>query len=355
MGASPEHMGMYIETGVGKAVTGNDNEMGRKAATEALAQLSNFKPTLTIVFVSSEVDIEEVNRGVAEIVGDCPVIGTSTAGEIADGYFTRSVIVTVIASPHLRVRVGIGKHVASDYKKAVKQALTGAGVSEYFNSAHPLHQMLHMSTSKGAGISPVLLIVFSPGATKRQVSLSHDIHSELRKASVNRIPIFGGSSSDYFHFESNYQIANNVVYSDAIALASIEAEILFGLGTAHGFSPTTKRALITKASGHIVHELDGRPAVEICANLLGIPIDRLGDGMLWFSQFPFGTNDVYGNSLLCVPECVLPDGSIQFGPLMKNDQVLTLMRASREDIVLAGLTAYNKAVRQGGLKNLPLQ
>lgn len=113
--------------------------------------------------------------------------------------------------------------------------------------------------------------------------------------------------------------------------------------------------MITKASGHIVHELDGRPAVEICANLLGIPIDRLGDGMLWFSQFPFGTNDVYGNSPLCVPECVLPDGSIQFGPLMKNDQVLTLMRASREDIVLAGLTAYNKAVRQGGLKNLPLQ
>jgi two-component sensor histidine kinase len=350
MGAPQQHMGMYIETGVGKAVTGKDNEMGRKAAAEALAQLHNFRPTLTVVFVSSELDIEEVNRGVAEIIGDCPVIGTSTAGEIADGYLTRSVVVAVIASPHLRVRVGIGKHVASDYKKAVKQALTGADVAEYFSSEHPLHQMLHMSTSKRAGVSPVLLIVFSPGATMSQVSLSHDIHSELRKTSVNRIPIFGGSSSDYFHFESNYQIVNNVVYSDAIALASVEAEILFGLGTAHGFSPTTKRALITKASGHIVHELDSRPAVEICANLLGIPIDRLGDGVLWFSQFPFGTTDVYGNSLLCVPERVLPDGSIQFGPLMSNDQVLTLMRANRDDIVHAGLTAYNKAVRQGGLR-----
>lgn len=348
--ALPENMGTYIETGVGEAHAGKNADMGRKAAAEAIARLNSFKPTLTIVFISSELNIEEVSRGVAEIVGDCPIIGTSTAGEIADEYLSRSVVVTVIASPHLRIRTGTGKHVSSDYKKAVRQALAEAGVSEYFSPDHPLHQMLHMTTSRGAGVSPVFLIVFSPGATKKQVSLSHDIHTELRKSSVNRIPIFGGSSSDNFHFESNYQIMNNVVYNDAIVLAFVETDILFGLGMAHGFSPTTKRALVTKASGHIVHELDGRPAVEVCADLLGIPIEDLGDGVIWFSQFPFGVSDLYGNWFLYVPEYVLPDGSIQFGPLMRNDQVLTLMRANREDIVQAGLVAYNKAIRQGGLK-----
>ncbi|MCX5804490.1 MAG: FIST C-terminal domain-containing protein [Proteobacteria bacterium] len=343
-------MGAYIETGVGKTHTGKDADMGRKAAVEALTRLNRFKPTLTIVFASSELNIEEVSRGVAEIVGDCPIIGTSTAGEIADGYFSRSVVVAVIASPHLRIKTGIGRHVSSDYKKAVRQALAEAGVSEYFSPDHPLHQMLHMTTSRGAGVSPVFLIIFSPGATKKQASLSHDIHTELRKASVNRIPIFGGSSSDNFHFEANFQILNDMVYNDALVLAFVETDILFGLGTAHGFSPTTKRALVTKASGHIVHELDGRPAVEVCADLLGIPIEHLGDGVIWFSQFPFGTSDLYGNWLLNVPECVLPDGSIQFGPLMMNDQVLTLMRAARDDIVQAGLAAYNKAIHQGGLK-----
>jgi two-component sensor histidine kinase len=343
-------MGMYIETGVGKALAGKDIEMGRRAAAEAVQQLTHFKPTLTIVFVSSELNIEEVNRGVREVVGDCTVIGTSSAGEIANEHFTHSVVVAVIASPRLRVKAGVGKDVTSDFKKAVNQALTTAGVSEYFNSEHPLHQMLHMSTSKKAGLSPVFLIVFSPGATKRQVSLSHDIHTELRKASGNRIPIFGGTSSDYFHFEANYQIMDDCVYSDTIVLAFVEAETLFGLGMAHGFSTTTKRALITKASGHIVHELDGRPAVEVCSELLDVPIEHLGDGIIWFSQFPFGTVDVYGNSLLHVPECVLPDGSIQFGPLMRNDQVLTLMRATPDDIVRAGLSSYNNAVRQGGLK-----
>ena len=343
-------MGTYIETGVGRAYTGTDADMGRRAAAEAVGRLTRLTPTLTMVFVSSDLDIEAVNKGVGEIVRDCPVIGTSTAGEIADGYFSRSVVVAVIASPRLRVTVGLGRNVSSNFKGAIAEALAGAGASDYFSSDHPLNQMLHMSASRGAGISPVLAILFSPGATKTQVSLSHDIHAELRRASVNRVPIFGGCSADYFHFETNYQIVNDTVCSDAIALAFVEAEILFGLGTAHGFSPTTKRALVTKASGHIVEELDGRPAVEVCADLLDIPIDRLGDGVVWFSQFPFGATDVYGNSLLYVPERVFPDGSIQFGPLVRTDQVLTLMRAARDDIVHAGVSAYTKAVRQGGLK-----
>ncbi len=342
-------MGINIETGIGKAVSGKDFEMGRTAANDALRQIKHLKSALAIIFVSSELDIIEVNRGINEVIGSCPVIGTSTAGEIADGHLTHSVVVAVIASPHLRVRTGLGKNVASDFKKAVGQALNGAGAADFFNSAHPLHQMLHMSTSVRAGLSPVLLIVFSPGATRKQPSLSHDIHTELRKASENRIPIFGGSSSDNFHFESNYQIVNGAVSDDAIALAFIEAEILFGIGTAHGFSPTTKRALITKASGHIVHELDGRPANEVCAELLNMPVGKLGDGVLWFSQYPFGTTDLYGNSLLNVPECVLPDGSIQFGPIMRNDQIITLMRADRNDILNAGVDAYSKAVRHGGL------
>ena len=314
-----------------------------------MQRLRRFKPTLALLFISSELDIEEVAGGAAEVLGDCPIIGTSSAGEIADGYFSHSAVVSVIASPRLRVHVGLGNAVSSDFKKAVNQALESAGVSHYFSPEHALHQMLHISSSP-RGFSPVFLTLFSPGATKLRPSLSHDIHTELRKRSGNRIPILGGSSSDYFRFEANHQIFNGSVYSDSIVLAFIEADILFGLGMAHGFSPTTKRALVTRACGHVIKELDGRPAVEVCAELLEMPIDHLGDGVVWFSQFPFGATDVYGNSILHVPEYILPDGSIQFGPVMQNDQVLTLMRADGSDIALAGVTAYENAVRSGGLK-----
>jgi len=347
-------MATYFESGVGKATAGTSLEMGRFAAKEALSQLEHFKPSLAFVFACSELDIPEVNRGVVQIIGDCPNIGTSTAGEIANGLVTKGVVVALIASPHLRARVGMGRGVIKNYRKAVENALLEAGASDYFSSQHPFHQMLHISASGMPGMSPVLLIVFSPGATKTQTSLSHEIQTLLRKLSSNRVSIFGGSSGDYLHFESNYQIVNDDVSEDSIALAFIEAEILFGLGMAHGFSPTTKRAMITRASGHIVHELDGHPAAKVCADLLKMSIEELGEGAIWFSRFPFGATDLYGNSILQVPERILDDGSIQFGPLMKKDQVITLMRGTQVEIAHAGVSAYEKAIRQGGLNNSAL-
>ncbi|OPX93331.1 MAG: putative sensor histidine kinase pdtaS [Syntrophorhabdus sp. PtaB.Bin006] len=343
-------MGVYFEAGVGKAVGSNSRQLGHHAAAEALSQLIHYKPSLALVFASPELDLAHVSSGIVETLGDCPVIGTSTAGEIANSPITHGVVVTLLASPHLRVRVGIGEGVSKDFRRAVHEALADAGVSRYFSAGHPFHHMMHVSTSRKPRVSPVLLIMFSPGATKTHVSFSHDIHTMLRKASANRIPIFGGSSGDYFRFESNYQIIGNRLASDALVLAFIESEILFGLGMAHGFSPTTKRALITNASGHIVHELDRRPAAEVCAGLLGIPMEKLGHDAVWFSQFPFGATDLYGNSILQVPEQVLEDGSIQFAPLMRNDQVITLMRGTRRDIAGAGLSTYNKAILQGDLK-----
>lgn len=342
-------MGAYIESGIGSADSGSAIEIGRKAALMALSRLQKFTPSLGLVFVSSEVDIEEVNRGVVEVLGNCPIIGTSTAGEIANGLVRHGVVVAILASPHLRARVGMGKGVSQDFLRATQEALTQAGASEYFNQSHPLHQMLHVSASGMPGISPVFLIVFSPGATKTRSSLSHEIQTFLRSASANRIPIFGGSSGDYLHFESNCQIMNEVVSGDAVALAFVKTETLFGMGMAHGFLPTTKHTLVTRASGHIVQELDRRPAAEVCADLLDIPLEELGEGAVWFSRFPFGSIDIYGNSILHVPERVLEDGSIQFGPIMKAGQLLTLMRGADKEVSEASAEAYEKAILHGGL------
>jgi len=343
-------MNTYFEAGIGKAFRGKGIDLGKRAATQALSQLSKYKPSLAIVFACPELDLEAIQEGVLEVIGECPLIGTSTAGEIANGLITRGVVAAIIASPHIKVSVGMGTGVSRNYEKAVHEALAEAKASKYFNPLHPLHQMLHISTSKRPKVSPVLAIMFSAGATKSRVCYTHDIHTMLRKGSANRIPIFGGSSGDYFRFEATYQMANQRISSDSVVLAFIESDILFGMGMAHGFSPTTKRALITKAAGHIVYELDGRPAAEVCSELLGIPRKQLGNDAIWFSRYPFGTTDLYGNSILQVPEQVLDDGSIKFGPIMKTDQVITLMSGTKDDMRDAGLSAYNKAIIQGGLR-----
>ncbi len=343
-------MGTYLEIGVGKATQGKPVDMGRTAAKEALAQLHRFQPSLALVFISSELDLEEVHQGVYHVLPECPLIGTSTAGEIAGELIEFGVVVTLLASPHLKVRTGLGTNVSQDYQAAACQALTEADALGYFDPKDFSHQMLNISTCGAQGPSPVLVIMFSPGGTQDQFSLSHELHSFLVKASSNRIPIFGGSSADYFHFTRNYQIAGRRVVSNAVALAVIETDLLFGLGLAHGFKPTHKSALITKAHDHIVQELDNRPAAEVCAELLGISLKRLYKESLWFSRFPFGVGDLFGNYLLQVPERVLEDRSIQFGPLMRKNQVITLMSTNSEDILRASWEAYELAIRKGGIK-----
>jgi hypothetical protein len=43
----------------------------------------------------------------------------------------------------------------------------------------------------------------------------------------------------------------------------------------HGFIPTKRRVLVTRASDHTVHEFDNRPAAEVYAEMLGIPANRI--------------------------------------------------------------------------------
>jgi two-component sensor histidine kinase len=351
------NMATYFESGIGKASLHDSSvksfEFGRLAASEALSQIKRFQPCIAFAFISPELEVSEVTEGVMSVLDDCPLIGTSTAGEIANGFVRNSVVVGLLASPHMSARVGMGNGVSQDYQKAVYEALSDTGINQYFNYSHPQHQMLRMSAAGAPGISPVLLLAFSPGSTNSQLSLSHDVHSVLRKSSANRIPIFGGSSADYFKYGPNYQIVNNRVSNDAIALAFIETEINFGLGMSHGFFPTKKRVLVTRASDHFVHEFDNRPAADVYAELLEIPVNRIKEelpvGPTPFNQFPFGSVDVYGNSLLHVPEHILQDGSIQFPHLIRNNSVITLMERNEKEAVKAGLSAYEKALRHGGL------
>lgn len=346
-------MATYFESGVGKAISGSPLEMGKDAVSQALSHIKQFDPSLAIAFISPELDIPEVNRGMIEVLGDCPLIGSSTGGEIANRSLKNSVVVALLASPHIKVKVGIGKKVGQDFQKAVQEALTDADIGDYFTSKSPEHQMLNIAGRGSPGASPVLLFVFSPGTTSNQFSLSHDIHTMLRKDSANRIPIFGGSSADYFKYGPNYQIVNNCVATDSVAVALLETELLFGVGMAHGFVPTTLRTLVTRASGHFVHEFDERPAAEVYAEMLDIPLSRIDEilptGPSPLNKNPFGSIDVYGNSLLHVPERILGDGSIQFPHLIGNNRIMTLMKADRLEMVESGVSAYEKAIKFGGL------
>ena len=343
-------MRKYIEIGTGIACGPDSYQAGFEAASQAFSKLKKYRPTLVLFFSSTKFDVPRVTQGVVSVTGDCPMIGTSSVGEICQTPASDSVVVTIFASPYLSAEVGVGEGVSIGWEKATLKALPKGETVAYFHGEQKLGRPYYFS-HPSSGISPVFVLLFSPGMTLNQPSLSHEIHTFLRRRTLGRIPIVGGSSSSSDPFLRNYQIANGKVYEDAVVVAVVETDLLFGIGVAHGFRPTRNRAVVTRAQKHTVYELDDQPAVEACARLMNLKPEELKQRPIWFSRMPFGNADAYGQHHLLVPERVLEDGSIQFAPIMESMGAITLMEVDPDRIGKAAHEAVGKAMEIGHLKD----
>lgn len=339
-------MAKNIEVGVGVSRDPDGFLAGSAAAAGALAALDRFTPSLTTVFASGYYDPEEVARGVALHLGECPMIGTSSAGEICTEPVDRSVVVTVLASPYLTAEVNVGQDVSTDWSAAVLSALPRRIGAAHFEDRSKLGRPLFFSHPT-SGLAPIFVLAFAPGLTATQNSRSYEIHSFLKKRTLGRIPIVGGLSGTPDLERDNFQIANGRAYRDSLVLAVVETDLLFGAGVAHGFHASDKIATVTRASGHVIHELDGRPAAEVCAELCGISTEELKRERTWFSRVPFGTADGFGGYHLLVPERALDDGSIAFSWMVDTFQAVALMQADESRRAAATRDAVNKAMTIG--------
>jgi two-component sensor histidine kinase len=343
-------MRKHIEIGTGVAYGDDSFRAGYEAATQAVSRIRRYKPSLVLLFVSTQFDLQKVVYGVCSVTGHCPMAGSSSVREICQVPTSDSVAVTVFASPFLSAEVRVGKEVSKDCKGAIRRALPKGQAAAYFHEGQKIGRPFYFS-HPSSGISPVFAFLFSPGMTLKKPSLSHEIHNFLRRCTLGRIPIVGGSSSSSDPALRNYQIANGKVYEDAVVLAVVETDLLFGVGVAHGFRPTQKRAIVTKAGGHIVYQLDDQPAAVACGRLMGLRLKELKRTPVWFSRMPFGIADAYGQHHLLVPERIFKGGAIQFAPIMESIEAITLMEIDPKKIGTAAGEAVRRALEIGNIKH----
>ena len=89
-----------LEVGYGLGKGEDAFATGVEAAGQALAGIHEHAPAQVTVFASVRYDLEDLLRGVHKVVGDVPVVGATTAGEICNGSHHHSVVVTILASPY---------------------------------------------------------------------------------------------------------------------------------------------------------------------------------------------------------------------------------------------------------------
>lgn len=317
-----------LSVGVGQGCNVADSyQAGCDAAQEALRDHGG-SPEAVVVFAAPIYRHRELLDGIVSVLGDLPMVGGTTAGEIASpGFSTESVVVMALSSAALEFHTSIGHDMSGD-EKACGSALAESLLSQ---------------TSKDDALS---LLVFPNGMGGDGTMMIEGLHSQLG----TDFEIVGGYLGDEADFKQTFQFYNGKVYKDAIPGLMISSRGGFGtgIGVMSGFESIGIRCICTRAEGNTLKELDGEPALKLYQEFLGEERSQRLPGICL--EYPFGliedNEDVESKEyfqLRCGLAVDHEEGSITLASAIPEGSAVTLTTASRQDIINGARVAAERA------------
>src|SRR5215207_4745639 len=293
------------KAGVGMSRHHNPSIAGREAAEQALKKAGVAKPDFVFVFGSIGYDQHSLLGVVRETTGGVPLTGCSAEGTI-DGHDADesnfSVLVTAISSEELRWHNGIARSLVEDDTRAVGKRVAKDLMPHL--SADTLGLFVFPDGRVDFGVSRDNLDNFFAG-------LEENLPSE------RFLPMWGGGANKTGGWRKPpHQYWNDEVISGGVSYALLSGKARASWAISHTVIPIGGERIVTRSQGNVIHEIDGKPAVEVLKEYL--PEHALVEDRNWMD---------YANSLaLCfrapsymkdedyvvrgVPAVKMADGSI---------------------------------------------
>ena len=322
-----------------------DPQPGLVAAHQALVR-ENAK--LLIVFCSDALDLAAVVGEISSCAPGVPLIGCSTAGEIATGG-------------------------AADASLVVA-ALGGAGFSVATGAAEGASAHLRAAGAHAAGcLSAVedrpdrVLLLLTDGLAGDQQEIVRGAYGVLGAG----VPLVGGCAGDDLKMTRTFQFHGNSLLTDSVVAAGISSDAPIGIGVRHGWRRVGEPMLVTSSRGNRVYALDDNPALDVYLERLEVPQPiqsssedvarialthplglgrRAGEEQVRF----IGGGDFVERSLECIAE--VPQGALVWIMEGDGDSVLEASRAACEDSLGAldgrpplGVLVFDCIARRGVL------
>lgn len=287
-------------------LTGYTNSRDEEKACEELANKLHAKEAkLNLVFCARSYDSEKISSAFNRYLGDS-TIGCTTAGEISPDGFTDNSI------------VGISFH-GPEFESDIITITDLVGRNEEgilnFKKQISTIKKKHGELLKDGKTFAILLIDGLSIREEEYVSLIDDV--------LKGIPLIGGSASDHLEFKSTLVFANGKLQENVATLAIVTTSFPFEVFKVQHFTETDIRFVITAADPktRTVQEIEGQPAAEFYADLLGLNLSDLNPTV--FSKNPVMLkmgNDYYVRSI----QKMNPDLSLTFYCAIDNGLVLRL-------------------------------
>jgi methyl-accepting chemotaxis protein len=253
-------MGTSMATG--SSIVSQTDVAVKAALRTSLASLSG-KPSAGLLFVSPKHDLKKALAVAAEMLpAGTQLVGCSTAGEISERGFTHGgIAATLIASDDMACSLKTASSISRDHAKAAQTLCSD------------LEALTRSSVARGLSHSTTVLIADT------LTSPAEWLVSAMRKLGKPHHRIIGGAPGDDGALQKTWVGVPGHVEVDAAAALHMFTRQPWGIGVEHGLRPVTQKKTVTKASGPVIQEIDGKPAYQmfedyIRENGLKVPPDK---------------------------------------------------------------------------------
>ncbi|HEX3904635.1 MAG TPA: FIST N-terminal domain-containing protein [Polyangia bacterium] len=284
---------------------------------------ATWKPDLAFAFGSRRVLTNAAcMEALREAFPGVTLIGCSTAGEICGTTVQDDTLsVTAVRFDHTQVR--FAREIVPDRSKTRPAA---RAIAEALD-----HEQL------------VSVFVLSDGLTVH----GPDLIAGIADALPPEVVVTGGMAADASEFCETVVLSEHGVERNTIlAVGFYGARLKVGHGSLGGWDPFGPFRRVTRASGQVLHELDGKSALALYKQYLGEHAAALPGSCLFFPLSVSRTRDEPGvvRTVLAIDEQA---GTMIFGGDIPEGGYAQLMRANVDRLVDGALGAA-RATHEGG-------
>ncbi len=251
---------MATRVGIGSSENPSSYEASREAATLAWERLGSSGCDLVVLFATGKHDPTAVRDGLRSVVGRiAKIIGGSTAGIITNdalGYGPSHVGVALLSSDSMRCDLFIEPGIKSaEYEKGIS---LGRQILQTEFMGEPNLLLIYDSVKQSASEGQPLLNFATPLIEGMTRSLER--WPPVAGVGVMADPQFFYPAVQWFDDRIERHSAMTLVFSGRVKMDTL---IL------HGCKPASGYHTITKTKDNVVLEIDGKPALDMIADLLG--------------------------------------------------------------------------------------
>jgi len=277
-----------------------------QAVREFHAAVLQPEVELVIFFCSSEYDLEVVAAEMNHLFRGVQVVGCTTAGEIGPaGYLEHSFAGASLAA---------GSFVAVS---GLLERLGQFEIAQGHDFAQALLQRLEV-TAPNVHAENSFAMLMIDGLSVREEQVAYSLQDGLGK-----ITLFGGSAGDDRKYTKTHVFSDGSFHFDSAVLLLVNTVLPFKIFMTQHFVSTEQRLVVTEAdpARRIVKEINGRPAAEEYARLLGVDVKEL-------SRMRFADSPVVvvigGTDYVRSIQRANPDGSLTFFCAIEEGVVLRM-------------------------------